>query len=296
MNPIFGRWLPAIAETVTTRWLPAVAQNPAVRRIPAAAETVTARWLPAIASSPAVRHLPALAEKPVARRTALAVAGLTCAVACSAVGGGVSGATTTAAPGQPATPAGYTQTMPADAPQGGAAQDRPTQDHNTAPDRSDDGRSNPDDNPGRDTLVPHGVQGAQSHVDLDDDQWDNAREIVRVARRQDVGPRGAVIGVATSLQESKLRNLGHLGAWNDHDSLGLFQQRPSSGWGAPDQLTDRDYSAGAFFNGLKRVNDWRDLPLTDAAQAVQVSAYPFAYAQWEDQAADIVAHVWRDAR
>ncbi|MEE6260087.1 hypothetical protein [Plantactinospora sonchi] len=292
MNPIFGRWLPAIAETVTTRWLPAVAQNRAVRRIPAAAETVTTRWLPAIAESPAVRHLPALAEKPVARRTALAVAGLTCAAACAAVGGGVSAATTAAAPAGPATPAAYTQTTRADAPQNGTAQDRTAQD-SSAQDRSNDRHS--DDNPGRDALVPYGVQGDQSHVDLDDDQWDNAREIVRVARQQDVGPRGAVIGVATSLQESKLRNLGHLGAWNDHDSLGLFQQRPSSGWGAPDQLTDRDYSASAFFNGLKRVNDWRDLPLTDAAQAVQVSAYPFAYAQWEDQAADIVAHVWPHA-
>lgn len=101
-----------------------------------------------------------------------------------------------------------------------------------------------------------------------------------------------MIGVATSLQESKLYNLGHLGAYNDHDSQGLFQQRPSSGWGTPDQITDPDYSATAFFNALKNVDGWQGLPLTQAAQTVQVSAYPFAYAQWEDQAADIVQQLW----
>ncbi|ROT29515.1 hypothetical protein [Micromonospora sp. HM5-17] len=280
MNPIFGRWLPAIAETTVTRWLPAIAQNRAVRRIPAVAETVTARWLPALTQSRAVRHLPALAETPLVRRSALAVAGLTCAAACSAVAGGPPG-TVAAVPGHLAPEsAAYTQQLRAD----GSAQDR-----------GSDAQQNQNDTPSRETLVPYGVQGAQSHIALDGDQWDNAREIVRVARDEGVGPRGAVIGVATSLQESKLRNLGHLGAYNDHDSLGLFQQRPSSGWGAPDQLTDRDYSARAFFEGLKRVDGWRDMPLTDAAQAVQVSAYPFAYAQWEDQAADIVQQVWSDA-
>ncbi|MBE1490554.1 hypothetical protein H4W31_006192 [Plantactinospora soyae] len=235
-----------------------------------------------------MRRLPAVAEKPVARRTALAVAGLTCAAACSAVAGPA--ATVAAGGDQGAQPAAYSQTVRADEPQDGSAGDRSAADGKSDGKQSDDGNS--DDKPSRDKLIPHGVQGYQSRIDLDDDQRDNAREIVRVARKLDMGQRGAVIGVATSLQESKLRNLGHLGAWNDHDSLGLFQQRPSSGWGSPDQVTDRDYSAGAFFDGLKRIDGWRDLPLTDAAQRVQVSAYPFAYAQWEDQAADIVQDVW----
>ncbi|GIG87694.1 hypothetical protein [Plantactinospora endophytica] len=253
MNPIFGRWLPAITETATTRWLPAIAAHPVVRRLPAVAET------------------------PIARRSALAVAGLTCAAACSAVAGP---AGMVAASGDPGTQrAAYSQSMRAD------------ESHDDG-NRPADGGGNSDDKASRGKLTPYGVQGAQSRIDLDDDQRDNAREIVRVARKLDMGQRGAVIGVATSLQESKLRNLGHLGEWNDHDSLGLFQQRPSSGWGSPDQIRDRDYSAGAFFDGLKRVDRWWDLPLTDAAQAVQVSAYPYAYAQWEDQAADIVQDLW----
>jgi|HigsolmetaAR206D_1030411.scaffolds.fasta_scaffold02713_5 hypothetical protein len=279
MNPIFGRWLAAIAETAVTRWRPAIAQNRALRRIPAVAETATTRWLPAVAQSRAARSLPVLAEMPIVRRSALAVAGLTCAAACSAVGGGPVGTTTAAVTGGPVTQL----TQPAAHPQ---LPDDGVRDAGSEATRESD------DTPSRETLVPYGVQGNQARITLDRDQWDNAREIVRVAREEGVGPRGAVIGVATSLQESKLRNLGHLGAYNDHDSLGLFQQRPSTGWGAPHQLTDRHYSATAFFRGLKRVHGWQDMPLTDAAQAVQVSAYPFAYAQWEDQAADIVQQVW----
>ncbi|MEU8301881.1 hypothetical protein AB0C04_31915 [Micromonospora sp. NPDC048909] len=146
--------------------------------------------------------------------------------------------------------------------------------------------------PSRDKLIPHGVEGAQSRIPLDDAQLANAKAIIEAAKKSGVGERGAVIGVATSLQESKLYNLGHLGAYNDHDSQGLFQQRPSSGWGTPDQITDPDYSATAFFSALKNVGGWQDLPLTAAAQTVQVSAFPYAYAQWEEQAADVVQQLW----
>ncbi|SCG79195.1 hypothetical protein GA0070213_1251, partial [Micromonospora humi] len=102
----------------------------------------------------------------------------------------------------------------------------------------------------------------------------------------------AVVSIATALQESKLENLGHLGDRNDHDSLGLFQQRPSSGWGSPEQITDPEYSTLAFLKGLKQVDGWQDMPLTKAAQTVQVSAYPDAYAQWEKQATDLVNQHW----
>ncbi|MEU8288430.1 hypothetical protein AB0C01_29250 [Micromonospora sp. NPDC048905] len=146
--------------------------------------------------------------------------------------------------------------------------------------------------PSRDQLIPHGIEGAQSRIPLDDAQLDNARRIVDAAKKTGVGDRGAVIGVATSLQESKLYNLGHLGAYNDHDSQGLFQQRPSSGWGTPEQITDPEYAATAFFTALRNVGGWQDLPLTAAAQTVQVSAFPYAYAQWEEQAADIVQQMW----
>ncbi|GGR74749.1 hypothetical protein GCM10010169_18340 [Micromonospora fulviviridis] len=143
-----------------------------------------------------------------------------------------------------------------------------------------------------DKLIPHGVQGAQSKITLNDEQTANAKAIIAATKKAGLPERAAVISIATSLQESKLENLGHLGDKNDHDSLGLFQQRPSSGWGTPEQITNPEYSTLAFEKGLKQVDGWQDMPLTEAAQTVQVSAYPDAYAQWEQQAADIVAHHW----
>ncbi|MEU1841028.1 hypothetical protein [Micromonospora chersina] len=143
-----------------------------------------------------------------------------------------------------------------------------------------------------DKLIPHGVQGAQSKIDLNGEQLANAKAIIAATKKAGLPERAAVISIATSLQESKLENLGHLGDANDHDSLGLFQQRPSSGWGTPEQITNPEYSTLAFLKGLKQVDGWQDMPLTEAAQTVQVSAYPDAYAQWEQQAADIVAHNW----
>ena len=136
------------------------------------------------------------------------------------------------------------------------------------------------------------VQGAQSKIDLNDEQTANAKAIIAATKKAGLPERAAVISIATSLQESKLENLGHLGDRNDHDSLGLFQQRPSSGWGTPEQITNPEYSTLAFEKGLKQVDGWQDMPLTEAAQTVQVSAYPDAYAQWEQQAADIVAQHW----
>ena len=141
-------------------------------------------------------------------------------------------------------------------------------------------------------LIPHGVQGAQSKISLNDEQTGNAKAIIAATKKAGLPERAVVISIATSLQESKLENLGHLGDANDHDSLGLFQQRPSSGWGTPEQITDPEYSTLAFLKGLKQVDGWQDMPLTDAAQTVQVSAYPDAYAQWEQQATDIVTQHW----
>ncbi|WP_435208439.1 hypothetical protein [Micromonospora sp. bgisy143] len=148
------------------------------------------------------------------------------------------------------------------------------------------------DKPDTSKLIPHGTQGEQSHIDLNDEQVDNAKAIIAATKKAGLPERAAVISIATSLQESKLENLGHLGDANDHDSLGLFQQRPSSGWGTPEQITDPEYSTTAFLKGLRQVDGWQDMPLTVAAQTVQVSAYPDAYAQWEQQAADLVGQYW----
>ncbi|MFG1778034.1 hypothetical protein ACGFIR_07925 [Micromonospora sp. NPDC049051] len=141
-------------------------------------------------------------------------------------------------------------------------------------------------------LVPHGVQGAQSRVDLSDEQVANVKAIIAATKKAGMDERAAVVSIATALQESKLENLGHLGDRNDHDSQGLFQQRPSSGWGTVEQITDPEYSTTAFLKGLKQVDGWQDMPLTKAAQTVQVSAYPDHYAQWEQMAADLVAEHW----
>ncbi|MEU6075026.1 hypothetical protein [Micromonospora sp. NPDC047074] len=141
-------------------------------------------------------------------------------------------------------------------------------------------------------LIPHGVQGAQSRIDLTDEQVANTKAIIAATKKAGMDERAAVVSIATALQESKLENLGHLGDRNDHDSQGLFQQRPSSGWGTVEQITDPEYSTTAFLKGLKQVDGWQDMPLTVAAQTVQVSAYPDHYAQWEQQAADLVTEHW----
>ncbi|WP_319460974.1 hypothetical protein [Micromonospora sp. RTP1Z1] len=148
------------------------------------------------------------------------------------------------------------------------------------------------DKPDMGKLIPHGVQGAQSKITLNGEQTGNVKAIIAATKKAGLPERAAVISIATSLQESKLENLGHLGDANDHDSLGLFQQRPTSGWGTPEQITDPEYATTAFLKGLKQVDGWQDMPLTQAAQTVQVSAYPDAYAQWEQQAADLVAQYW----
>ncbi|TCB95837.1 hypothetical protein E0H26_18755 [Micromonospora zingiberis] len=148
------------------------------------------------------------------------------------------------------------------------------------------------DKPDTSKLIPHGVQGAQSRIDLDGEQVASVKAIIAATKKAGMDERAAVVAIATSLQESKLENLGHLGDRNDHDSQGLFQQRPSSGWGTVEQITDPEYSTTAFLKGLKQVDGWQDMPLTEAAQTVQVSAYPDHYAQWEQQAADLVTQHW----
>jgi murein DD-endopeptidase MepM/ murein hydrolase activator NlpD len=119
-------------------------------------------------------------------------------------------------------------------------------------------------------------------------QMRNAAIIINVGAEKEVPPRGWVIAVATAMQESGLANLPHLGDRNDHDSIGLFQQRPSQGWGTPEQLLDPAYTAGKFYDKLVKVPNWEQLPLTVAAQAVQISAFPDAYAKHEPIATRIV--------
>jgi murein DD-endopeptidase MepM/ murein hydrolase activator NlpD len=120
------------------------------------------------------------------------------------------------------------------------------------------------------------------------EQVRNAAIIINVGKQLKLPPRAWVIAVATAMQESNLKNLGHLGKRNDHDSLGLFQQRPSSGWGSPAQVTDPVYAATKFYDKLRKVKNWDRLALTRAAQRVQISAYPGAYAKHEPLATELV--------
>jgi hypothetical protein len=115
---------------------------------------------------------------------------------------------------------------------------------------------------------------------LSTEQAGNAATISAVATSRQLPTRAVTIALATALQESKLVNV----EYGDRDSVGLFQQRPSQGWGSQGQILDPRYSAGKFFDALLKVPGWRTMPLTAAAQAVQQSAHPTAYQQWEDQA------------
>ncbi|MGH8879869.1 MAG: M23 family metallopeptidase [Stackebrandtia sp.] len=125
-------------------------------------------------------------------------------------------------------------------------------------------------------------------------QLKHAATIHKVAAAKGMSKRASVIGIATALQESRLHNYGHRGARNDHDSLGLFQQRPSKGWGTPEQVTDPAHAAGKFFDRLKTVSGWNSLPLTVAAQRVQRSAFPDAYAKHEKLAKRIATTLSSD--
>ena len=125
-------------------------------------------------------------------------------------------------------------------------------------------------------------------AELIEDQVRIAATIVKVGQDLAVPPRGWVIAVATALQESRLQNLPHLGDANDHDSIGVFQQRPSQGWGTPEQLADPAYQATKFYEKLLAVSGWEAMALTVAAQRVQVSAFPDAYAKHEPLATKVV--------
>ncbi|MEU3278007.1 heavy metal transporter [Streptomyces antibioticus] len=113
----------------------------------------------------------------------------------------------------------------------------------------------------------------------------NAATITAVGTNRGMPERAVTIALATALQESGLRNLDH----GDRDSLGLFQQRPSQGWGTPQQVTDPAYAADIFYRHLAKVPDYAELPLTVAAQRVQRSGYPEAYAKHEPDATLLAA-------
>src|SRR5699024_7215255 len=142
----------------------------------------------------------------------------------------------------------------------------------------------------------------------------HASEIIGAGEQAGVSEQGVKIALMTALQESTLRNLANDGSYSglsakdrevviasldlpndgiasDWDSVGLFQQRPSAGWGTVKDLMTPSYSAGKFYESLLKVDGWESMSPAAAAQAVQISAYPDAYAKWEETASEIMANV-----
>lgn len=116
-------------------------------------------------------------------------------------------------------------------------------------------------------------------------QADNAATIAGVGMRMGVPDHAVSVALATALQESGLVNL----SGGDRDSAGLFQQRPSEGWGTYDQVVDPVHASTAFYERLRQQPDWMTISVTRAAQRVQHSATPEAYAKWEPEARAIAS-------
>ncbi|MET8279569.1 peptidase M23 [Micromonospora sp. NPDC005174] len=159
--------------------------------------------------------------------------------------------------------------------------------------------ADPDATPRARKVVPTKPSRPAPVAGLDKAQMENAEAIVRAGRKMGIPRRGLVIAVATAMQESNLYNVAsgvlpesqdypHQGVGWDHDSVGLFQQRSSSGWGPVGRLMDPEFATRQFLTALEQVPGWQQMRLTDAAQAVQVSAYPEYYQQHEWRATRVV--------
>ncbi|MBC7594012.1 MAG: hypothetical protein H7288_08760 [Kineosporiaceae bacterium] len=135
-----------------------------------------------------------------------------------------------------------------------------------------------DRSPVRSEYCTAKVGTTQAQVDLEQAQWSSL--MAAIGLRRGLPPRATTIAIATAFQESKVHNIDY----GDRDSVGLFQQRPSQGWGTVEQILDPHYSIGKFFDGLVKVKGYAGMEITAAAQKVQRSAYPGAYAQHENDA------------
>jgi hypothetical protein len=137
-----------------------------------------------------------------------------------------------------------------------------------------------------DDVPPVGTCTVEGGIlSLTAEQVGNATTIARVGRERGLPERAVVVALATAMQESTLRNLDY----GDRDSLGLFQQRPSQGWGSPAQVQDPVYAAGIFYDRLAQVPDWENRSVVDASDRVQRSAYPERVGQWEPLATELAA-------
>jgi hypothetical protein len=159
-----------------------------------------------------------------------------------------------------------------------------------------DKQTSPSEPQAANQLQPVTTSGPQAWMPISPAQQANATTIVQQALDKGMGVRSAVIAVATAMQESQLQNINY----GTSDSLGLFQQRPSMGWGTAQQITTPQYAADAFLTALHQQQasnpGWAQQPLWATAQAVQKSGFPFAYAKWETQAIQLVKNIVTQAK
>ncbi len=120
------------------------------------------------------------------------------------------------------------------------------------------------------------VGDVRAQVDLEQGQW--SALIAAIAQERGLPPRATTIAIATAFQESRIHNIDY----GDRDSVGLFQQRPSQGWGSVDEILDPRYAIGKFYDALVKIDNYESMIINDAAQLVQRSGFPQAYAQHEE--------------
>lgn len=132
-----------------------------------------------------------------------------------------------------------------------------------------------DREPSRAEYCVADVEGTRAQIDLEQARWTSL--MAAMAQNRGLPPRATTIAIATAYQESRIHNIDY----GDRDSIGLFQQRPSQGWGTVEEILQPPYSIGKFYDGLVEIPDYTTLEITVAAQAVQRSAFPRAYAQHE---------------
>jgi hypothetical protein len=135
-----------------------------------------------------------------------------------------------------------------------------------------------DREPLRTELCVAEVGKVRAEIDLEQARWSSL--MAAISQRRGLPPRATTIAIATAFQESKIHNID----FGDRDSVGLFQQRTSQGWGTVEQISDPHYSIGRFYDALAKVKGYQSMKITEAAQRVQHSAFPGAYAQHEDYA------------
>ena len=163
-----------------------------------------------------------------------------------------------------------------------------------------DDQEHPADGSGAIMCSVSGVAVDTGETTFNDTQLSHAAVIIQAGNTAGVGQPGQLVALMTALQESTLRNLAnptvgesmglpHDGEGSDHDSVGLFQQRPSMGWGTVTELMDPSTSATRFYDRLKTVEGWELMNPGQAAQKVQVSAFPDAYQHWEPAARTLLS-------